>query len=219
MNYPTTTTPSARVAESGPASVSDVELLAVIAGVAASKASDLLVRFGSLGKVLASTQEETSSVAGIGPATAARLASVNEVWRRIARANYSKGQVASPEDVMALIGHEMQWLTQESVRAVFLDHRRCLIRVEEIFRGTGNECMVNPKEILRRALTLSAHALIMVHNHPSGNPQPSEADHHVTRTLKAACQTLSVELTDHMVIGKPGDWGPPYFSFRESGLL
>jgi len=114
----------------------------------------------------------------------------------------------------------MQMLSQESVRVVLLNHRKRLIHLTEVFRGTGNESFANPSEILRKAISHSANAIILVHNHPSGDPTPSQADHDVTYRLKNAALAVGIEFTDHIVIGcRSREAGDPYFSFREAGLL
>lgn len=211
--------PALRLREEGPAALSDLELLAALAG-GVEPAAAMLDRFGSLRGTVAAGVVALEGIPGIGAAVAARIAAVAEVAARAARERTAETGITSPEDVYAYLGPAMRDLPQESVRVILLNHRKKVIRTEEIFRGTGNESFANPAEILRSALLHCAPALVLVHNHPSGDPSPSRADHEVTRRLHDACKALGVELTDHIVIGRPNNvTGQPWFSFREAGLL
>lgn len=218
--------PREKLMERGPASLSDAEILALFfstgrAGVSAvDLGREMIDRFGSLRQLSRASLPELLQIPGIGPAKAAQLSATFEFGRRLAQEPFNEHSITAPEDVFALMGAEMQRLSQESVRVILLNHRKRLIQTEEVFRGTGNESFANPSEILRRAIAHSAHAMIVVHNHPSGDPSPSTADHEVTRRIKAASQAVGIEFTDHLIIGsRSGDVGSPYFSFREAGLL
>lgn len=218
--------PREKIASSGAASLSNAELLAIFFGTGTPGRSaiqvgrEMISHFGSLRNLSRASVQELLAVEGVGPAKAAQLAAVFEFGRRLARETYSKEAIASPEDVYELVGSEMQQLSQESVRAILLNHRKNLIQVLEIFVGTGNESFANPSEILRPAISHSASSLILVHNHPSGDPTPSRADHQVTTRMKAACDAIGIEFVDHIVIGSPSASKlEPYFSFREAGLV
>jgi len=218
--------PREKLKDRGANSLSDAEILAVFFGSgtkgvnAVEMGRRLIGHFGSLRQLSRATREELMQIPGIGPVKALKLLAVLEFGRRLAREPYRERSIASPEDVYELLAPEMQALAQESVRVVLLNHRKRLIQAPEIFKGTGNESFANPAEILRQAIVLSANALILVHNHPSGDPSPSRADHEVTRRLNTACQAVGVELTDHIIIGSPSpSRDSPYFSFREAGLL
>lgn len=219
--------PREKLIEKGAAALSDAEILALFFGTGRSGVSaidlgrEMIRRFGNLRRLSRAGVEELCAIPGIGPAKAAQLAAAFEFGRRLAREPFSEEAISSPEDVFALLGPEMQRLAQESVRVVLLNHRKRIIRTEEIFRGTGNESFANPAEILRAALVHSAQALVLVHNHPSGDPSPSRADHEVTKRLREACRAVGVELTDHLIVGchSPSPDLPPWFSFREAGLL
>ncbi len=218
--------PREKLFQRGPGALSDAEILAVFfstgrAGISAIELGrEMINRFGSLRNLSRATTEELCQIQGVGPAKAAQLAAVFEFGRRLAHEPFSEVSISSPEDVFALIGPEMQMLSQESVRVVLLNHRKRLIHLTEVFRGTGNESFANPSEILRKAISHSANAIILVHNHPSGDPTPSQADHDVTYRLKNAALAVGIEFTDHIVIGcRSREAGDPYFSFREAGLL
>lgn len=211
----------------GAASLSDAEILAIFFGTGRAGANavdlgrELISRFGNLRELSRASIEDLRQIPGIGPAKAALLAAIFEFGHRLAREPYHERPIECPEDVFALVGSEMQRLTQESVRIVMLNHRKRLIQTGEIFRGTGNESFANPAEILRRALSHSAQAIILVHNHPSGDPSPSQADCEATRRLKNACDAVGIEFADHLIVGSvcANRPGAPYFSFREAGLL
>ena len=113
----------------------------------------------------------------------------------------------------------MRRLDRESLRAVLLDTRHRLLRVEEISLGSLNESIAHPREIFRAAVQHAAAAFILVHNHPSGDVSPSEADHRLTRRLAEAARLLQIPMLDHVIIGVPRGGQPGYFSFREAGVL
>jgi len=217
MNYTTETTPSARLREFGTPALSDAELIAVITSRPLAEARAILGEFGSLRALCYSAPEALGSHAT--PTAVDRLRAVAELRHRIDRESVASSPIASPEVIYDLMRGKMDADSQESVQVILLNHRKCLIRVIEIFRGTGNECFANPSEILRAAISNSAHALVLVHNHPSGDPSPSQADHEVTRRLRDACRAVGIQFTDHVIIGKPSDDHGPFFSFRESGLI
>ena len=120
----------------------------------------------------------------------------------------SRAPIETAEDVARLLGEEMRLLDYESVRVICLNTKHKVLAVEEVTRGTLNESLFHPREAFRPALARQAHAVILVHNHPSGNPQPSDADLHVTRRMKQAGELLQIELLDHVILGAPrsGRW-------------
>jgi DNA repair protein RadC len=113
----------------------------------------------------------------------------------------------------------MRALHKESLRVVLLDTRFHLIRTEEVSLGSVNESIAHPREVFRPAIIYSAYALIVAHNHPSGDPSPSQADHSLTRRLREAAELLQIRLLDHLIIGAPAPDRTPYFSFKEAGIL
>ena len=218
--------PAKKLERKGARSLSDAEILAIFFATGREGASavelgrELLARFGSLKNLSKAGIEELQEIKGIGPVKAIQLAAVFEFGRRLAKEPFQSIPVTSPDDVYQLMGPQMMGLNQESVCALLLDHRKNLIRVADIFLGTKNECFANPSEILKPAITHSASSLILTHNHPTGDPSPSAADIQATRKLSQACQTIGIELDDHVIIGSVGPTCPEgYYSFRESGLL
>jgi DNA repair protein RadC len=125
----------------------------------------------------------------------------------------------TPARVFEVFGPEMVSLRQESLRVLLLDAKLRLVRAEEIARGSVNECLAHPREIFRHAVVHSAYAVVVLHNHPSGDPSPSAADHRVTKNLLEAARLLQINLLDHIILGSPDGGRTPYFSFREAGLV
>jgi DNA repair protein RadC len=217
--------PREKLALLGPSALSNAELIAIFlrTGVPGKSAVDLarelLAERGSLEAVSRTSPQELARHHGVGPAKAAQIAAAFELGRRLAREEIRRTPLSTPEQVFELLAQEMRSLSQESVCVVLLDNRAQLLKVEEVTRGTLNECLIHPREILRRVLAHSCHSYILVHNHPSGNPSPSAADREITRRLQRASDAVGVTLTDHLVIGSASEDQPAYFSFREAGLL
>ena len=141
--------------------------------------------------------------------------------QRLAHETLSKQKIDSPEIVNDLLGPEMRMLRKESLRVILLDTRYHLIRSEEVSIGSLNESIAHPRDIFHPAVSASAYAVIVVHNHPSGDPSPSQADHSLTRRLAEAADLLQIKLLDHIIIAsrarKKNAAG--YFSFKEAGVL
>ncbi len=176
-----------------------------------------LKHFGSLAAVLEAPMEELLQISGIGPRNALAIKFVHEVARRFL-AQRVKGRpfttLASSQEVYEYLAHSMIPLKKEIFKTIFLDARHHIIAVEDLFHGTVNESVVYPREVMERALKHHASALILVHNHPSGDPQPSPADVEVTRRLFLAAKVLDLHLLDHLILAKKG-----YFSFADEGLI
>jgi DNA repair protein RadC len=180
----------------------------------------LLTHFGSLEALSRAPVGELAKIKGIGQAKAIGLKAAFALAARLARSEAEARAIATADDVARLLGEEMRLLDFESVRVICLNTKHMVLAVEEISRGTLNESLFHPREAFRPALARQAHAVILVHNHPSGNPRPSDADLHVTRRMKEAGELLQVELIDHVILGapRPGD-EKSYFSFKNEGLL
>jgi len=218
--------PREKLALRGADALSDCELIAILLRTgmqganAIEVARQLLARFGSLGALARCSVKELSAVKGIGPAKSVQLAAAFGLGARLARESLNGVKMDEARLVYELLGPEMRALNQESLRVVLLDTRLHLLRVEEISLGSLDQSIAHPREIFRPALIYSAFAMIVAHNHPSGDTTPSEADHRLTRRLREAAQLLQISLFDHVIIGSPGPCGRPgYASFRELGLL
>ena len=179
----------------------------------------LLTKFRSLRTLARCDPRELASVEGLTADKALRLAAAFELGRRVARETVAKLRVDSPEVVCQLLAQDLRTLNRESLRALLLDTKFQLIRIEEISLGSLNESVAHPREIYRPALIHSAYAIIMVHNHPSGDPTPSKADKLLTKKLVEVGETLQIALADHIIIGGMQAGKPSYYSFKEAGVI
>ena len=217
--------PREKLANLGAAALCDSELIAILLRTgmkgrnAIDVARDLLERFKSVGGLSRASVKEIASVKGVGKTKAVQLAAAFGLGNRLAHETLAKSKIDSPELVYQLLGSEMRSLSQDSLRTILLDTRYHLIRIEKISLGSLNESIAHPREIFKPALIYSAYALLVVHNHPSGDPAPSEADHRLTRRLAEAAQLLQINLLDHIIIGSPDNGRVPYFSFKEAGVV
>ncbi len=210
-----------RATAGGLGALPDYELLelllfrAIPRGDVKPLAKALLARFGSLGAVLGAGPEALKTVAGVGEAAALDLCLVQEAAQRAAREAVTRRPVISSWSallayVKAVLAHE----PREQVRVLFLDKKNQLIADEVTGEGTVDHAPVYPRELMRRALELSASALILVHNHPSGDPTPSSADVDITRPIVEAGRALRIQVHDHLVVGRHG-----VASFKALGLI
>jgi DNA repair protein RadC len=217
--------PREKLAARGADALSDAELIAILlrTGVeganAIEVAAKLIKEFGSLGTLSRCSVKELARIKGIGLAKGTQLAAAFGLGRRLARETFAREKVDSPARVYELLGPEMRALHRESLRLILLDTRYHLMRVEEISSGSVNESIAHPRDVFRPALIYSAFAVVVVHNHPSGDPTPSQADHALTRRLREAAELLQIKLLDHIIIGAPAERQLPYFSFKEMGVL
>lgn len=184
----------------------------------------LLDRFGSLAAALAASVEDLMTVRapdirgrmkGVGAETALDLAALHEIARRVTREEAARRPVISSwTALVAYVRLSLQHEPREQFRVLFLDNRNQLLLDEVQNRGTVDHAPVYPREVVRRALELSAKNLIIVHNHPSGDPTPSRADIDMTRQIVEAAQALAITVHDHLVVGRQG-----VASFRQLGLM
>lgn len=155
------------------------------------------------------------AVPGIGPAVAARLAAALELGRRLAREGpRERPRVRGGRDVYTLCGPALRDLAQEEFHVLLLNTQHAVTRDRLVTRGTLDSSLVHPREVFRAAVAEHAAAIILVHNHPSGDPTPSAEDRRVTRDLARAGEILGIPVLDHVVIGDGR-----YLSFVEAGLL
>lgn len=209
----------------GAAALTDSELVAILLRTglpganAVEVARQLLERYGSLSGLSRCTVKEIASIRGIGAAKAIQLVAAFGLGQRLANERLSRQKLDSPELVHDLVAAEMRTLHKESLRVILLDTRYHLLRMEEVSLGSVNESIAHPRDVFRPAVISSAYAVIVVHNHPSGDPSPSQSDHSLTRRLAEAAELLQIKLLDHIIIGAPGEGRLPYFSFKEAGVL
>jgi len=209
----------------GAAALTDSELIAILLRTglpganAVEVARQLLEQYGSLSGLSRCSVKEIASIPGIGPAKAIQLVAAFGLGQRLANERLSRRKLDSPELVHDLVAAEMRTLHKESLRVILLDTRYHLLRMEEISLGSVNESIAHPRDVFRPAVISSAYAVIVVHNHPSGDPSPSQSDHSLTRRLAEAAELLQIKLLDHIIIGAPSEGRLPYFSFKEAGVL
>ena len=210
-----------RLLTAGPDALADHELLEAVLFLAILRqdtkpiAYRLIARFGSFAGAIAAPMNDLLSVEGVGQSCAAALKVVHAAALRLARSEVMDRPVLS--NWSALIDYLTAVMAREKVeqfRLLFLDSRNRLLADEAQARGTVNHTPVYPREVVKRALELNAVALILVHNHPSGDPTPSREDILMTRQIADAAATVSVTVHDHVIVGN-GRWT----SFRQEGLL
>ena len=226
LEMPASDRPREKADKHGIGSLTDAELLAIFIRTgqpgrnALVIASELLNRSGGL---IALSRDDALAirqrVSGIGKAKSIELAAAFEIGKRLARNREERPVLDTPERIYEVFGQEFLALRRESLRAILLDTKLRLLLVEEIALGSINECVAHPREIFRPAIIHCAYALVVVHNHPSGDPQPSGADRRMTASLREAAALLQINLIDHMILGSSDGGRLPYFSFRDAGLL
>ncbi|WP_158964906.1 RadC family protein [Chachezhania sediminis] len=211
----------ARFLEGGAQAMPDYELLELVLFRAIPRqdvkplARALLDRFGDFNRVLSAPMHQLVEVPGIGDSVATDLKILEAAAHRMMRSRVMQRPVLSGWDALLDYCHTaMSHRATEQFRVLFLDTRNTLIADEEQGRGTVNHVPVYPREIAKRALELDATALILVHNHPSGDPTPSQADIDMTAQVQSVCQALGIALHDHLIIGKSRE-----LSFRSEGYL
>lgn len=216
---------TASLSSAGQSHSSDSDLLAallrtsVCAEAARDVANHLLQRYGSLGGLSRCSVSELSRIRGVGPSRAVHLVAAFGLAARLSRESVQREKIDSPERVFQLLGVEMRTLSKESLRVILLDTRYQLMRVEEISRGTVNESIAHPRDIFEPVVTAVAYAFVLVHNHPSGDPTPSDADRRLTTRLAEGARLLQVQMLDHVILGSPDNGRHPWFSFKNAGFL
>lgn len=218
--------PRERLLASGPGALSNAELLAILlrtghhsTGQTALDLAQkiLLLAGGEQGAGLREfsnlSVEELCKVKGVGMAKAVQVLAALELGRRIAREEVVRPLVRQPADVAGLLLAEMRDLEVEEFRVVLLNTKHYVLAVDRVSVGGLDSSSAHPREIFKRAIRRSAAAMILVHNHPSGDPEPSPEDVQVTRRLAEAGRILGIEVLDHIVVGDGR-----YVSFRERGI-
>lgn len=178
-------------------------------------ARTLMDRFGDFNRVMAAPTARLLDVAGVGDAVITELKIVEAAAQRMARAKVLQQPVVSSWEALLDYCHTTRAHREtEQFRVLYLDRKNTLIADEEQAKGTVDHVPVYPREVAKRALELNASALILVHNHPSGDPTPSQADIAMTDQINNACGALGLTLHDHLIIGKSRE-----LSFRSEGYL
>jgi DNA repair protein RadC len=206
--WPAADRPRERLVQSGPGHLSDAELLSVligrgVVGVSALElARQLLARFGGIRGVLNAGHADLEALRGLGPGKSAVFTAARECCCRYMGEKLSPGRaLSSPADSQDFLLARLRDRPYEVFCCIFLDNRHRVLAFEELFRGTIDNTTVYPREVVRQALHRNAAALILAHNHPSGVPEPSDADRLITRRIRDALELVDVRLLDHFVIG------------------
>jgi DNA repair protein RadC len=204
--------PAYRLEKADVKALSLMELLAVLVGGPMQlEIAQKLAQKGDLRKV---SKDDLLQITGVGKGLSGRILSAVELGRRIAvREAEEAPTISSPAAAAALVQYEMAGLEQEHLRTILLDTRNRLIRVNEVYRGSLNTSLIRTGEVFREAIRANAAGMIVVHNHPSGDPAPSPEDLAMTRNLIEAGRLLDVVVLDHVVIGRSR-----FISMREQGM-
>ena len=210
-----------RLLDGGAEALADYEVLeyllfaAIKQGDTKPVAKALIDRFGSLSGVLNAEPRALQSVKGVGETSAAALKSVALAARRMARGEVEQKPVlGSWQALLDYLTIDMAHLTVERVRVLYLNTQNRLIQDHHVGDGSIDEAAIHPREVIRRGLDIGATALILVHNHPSGNPEPSRADIQITNRIAEAGRLLGITVHDHVIVGRNG-----HVSLRAKGLI
>lgn len=219
-DLPTNERPRERLMHVGERAISNSELIAIILRTGSGKesalrlADHLLTQFQGLPGLAQATLEEMQMVKGIGPAKAIEVKAALELGRRLTAVTpQERPKVTAPADAANLLMSEMSLLEQEHLRVILLDTRNQVLAIPTVYIGSLNTSVVRIGELFRPAIRRNAAAIIVAHNHPSGDPSPSPEDVRVTREIRKAGALLNIELLDHIVIGRQR-----FVSLKERGL-
>ncbi len=217
--------PREKLAQLGPAALSNADLLALFISSGTKNRSaidigrDLITKYGSMSALGATPVSELAKERGLGLAKASKLAAAFELGVRVAREQVQTSPLDTPERIHEYFGPQLAHLAQEQVLTIPVDSRLRHMGTSVVSVGTVNESSAHPREILRPVITRGAYGFILVHNHPSGDPSPSRADEAITRRVSEAAALMQIRFIDHVIIGRPSPGRAPYFSFREAGLI
>jgi DNA repair protein RadC len=199
--------PRERLAKNGPSVLSDAELLAVILQKGTSKdnvidMSNKLLSKYPLDELSDMTLSELQEIGGIGPAKAMQIIALFELSKRVKSGKICEKVVNNASDIAKYYVEKMKGLKKEHFIAVFLDSKNKIIKDELISIGTLNSSLVHPREVFKEAIKNSANSIILVHNHPSGDCEPSEEDERITQKMIEAGDIIHIKVLDHVIIGK-----------------
>jgi len=226
-DQPASERPRERLVARGPDALTHAELIAILLrtglkGVnVVQVGQSLMQRFGSLHALALASVDELRSIPGIGRDKAATLVAAFALARRMERERREESPVLdTPATVVGYLRESNRLKNVESFQVLLLNTRKRLLRVEEISQGLLDTLLVHPREVFRAAIVANAAAVLLVHNHPSGDPTPSEADIKATRDLLRAGQLLKIDVVDHIVIGRASaERARDYASLKELGYF
>lgn len=213
--------PRERLETHGAAAVSNAELLAVIlrtgsAGQSAVElANTLLARFGSLENLAAAAVADIAGIKGVGKAKACQIAAALELGRRAAtHKDGRRPAITSPEDLAAIVQPQLAGLRHETFSVALLNTKNELLKIIPVSQGTLSGSLVHPRETFRAAIAEGCNSVILIHNHPSGDPEPSDDDIRITRSLVDAGRIIGIRVLDHLIIAKNS-----YRSLKDTGII
>jgi DNA repair protein RadC len=221
-DWPSSARPRERLQKYGSDVLSDIELLAVIMGRGTKAqpvlaiAQDLLEEFGSLRAINNASVEELSTIKGIGLAKATQIKAALQLGRRMEEQPQTNEQpvIKGPEDVDRLLRNKLSDKKKEHFAIIMLDTRNRLIRDTDISVGTLDASLVHPREVFKEAISASAASIMLVHNHPSGDPAPSDDDIRITKRLIEVGKLVDIEVLDHIIIG-----GEKWLSMKKEKII
>lgn len=220
-NIPTEDRPRERLLKYGANTLSTAELIAVILGSGTKEnpvlklSHEIITHFGSLNRLAEATVEEFCQIKGVGPAKAIQLrASLSLGMRAIHQGEVNKFRIESPTQAYNLLKGELENEKRELFMVILLDVRGCVINHQVISIGTLTKALVHPREVFYPAIRHKAAGMILAHNHPSGDPNPSHEDFEITKRLIAVGKLMGIPVNDHIIIAQQG-----YVSLREKGVF
>jgi len=212
--------PRERLTQHGTVSLSTLELLAVLLGSGVKKmpvmqlAASLIVRFGSLRAIEKAGIAELCTVYGLGRAKALQLKAALGLATRLEKEDLSPTAISTPSHIYALVKGELKNLQQEHFLTVLLNAKGHVLSYPTIAIGTVNQALIHPREVFAPAIREGASSVVLVHNHPSGDPTPSAQDFTLTKALVQAGALMHIPVRDHVIVGRQG-----FYSFREKGFI
>lgn len=219
-NIPPEDRPQEKLMAYGPKVLSNAELLALIIRTgtkeknAVQVSQDLINKIGGLKNLNNISLKDLLQTDGIGNSKAAMIMASIELSLRLNERKEKREKLTSPEKIIAFAGEELKNLQKEIVRVVILDTKKQFINYKDVSIGTINMSLIHPREIFKSAIDNMADTIVIMHNHPSGDPSPSKEDIEITKRLKEAGKIIGIEVLDHIIVGAYG-----YYSFLEHGNL
>lgn len=221
VNWPEDERPRERLIKFGADKLSDTELLAILLRVGSSgqsavdMARDIIKKFGTFRNIDTKSIAELKKIKGLGVAKIAQIKAAIEIGKRFLKEKgLSKIKIKTSKDIVNYFMPYMRDAKKEVFKAILLDGKNKVIKDVTISEGTLNKGIVHPREVIKEAVTELASAIILIHNHPSGEPQPSQDDIDITNRLISACELVGIRVLDHIIIGDND-----YFSFFNEGLI
>jgi DNA repair protein RadC len=208
--------PRERLEKQGATALSDAELLAIILKIGNKQenvvdmSNRLLSKYG-IAKLSSCSLKELQAIKGIGKAKACQILALFELNKRHTLAKQNGKPLKSAKDVFQYVEPKLAHLDRECFMVLHLNTKNCVLKEEVVSLGTLNSSLIHPRELFKSAIKESAHSIILTHNHPSGDPEPSEEDYEITERLFDAGELLSIKILDHVIIGKNR-----YYSFKEN---